>query len=210
MARLAALLFASAMALAPCGAESAPAAKHAPAAKPAAAAKAVPPRAAPASKGAPPGVVAPEEDALPAVSWSAEDGPRSAATVTGRCLEGPRPETCAHLAFLQCQRAHGSQDPKDMNDCADYARAGWDDRLGAGMDRLQQIMDQTARTKPAPRALVASQKKWRAWSLADCEIQTEATRGGALHPMDVDLCLSGHAAARALELEQLASIWGRR
>jgi uncharacterized protein YecT (DUF1311 family) len=176
--------------------------------------RAGPVKRAPAAKARPaPKSVVPTTPILPPntladLALTKEEGRASAIKVTSRCLEGPQPEACAHLAFLQCKMALGAQAEQELNDCAAYARAAWDERLEAATSRLLQVMQQTGRAKPAPRALVASNKKWQGWSASDCETQTEATRGAALHALDVNLCLSGHATARVVELQQLAALWG--
>jgi uncharacterized protein YecT (DUF1311 family) len=194
---LKALLIAGALVLTAGGASAAPAQK-----RPAAAKRAPPPKAAPAPE-------APEADGVSESSWTAEAGAKTAAAVIARCTDGGQAESCAHVAFLRCQQTFGSRDAQVLLNCAGFDRAAWDDRLAAAMDKLQSVMTQTRRTQPAPSAMAASQKKWRSWSEADCETQTKATRGAELHPMEVNLCLSDHAAPRALELDQLAALWGR-
>jgi uncharacterized protein YecT (DUF1311 family) len=141
-------------------------------------------------------------------SWTAQDGPTSAAKLTGQCLEKGAPDVCAHMAFVRCRvAAADARDPQALLSCAAFARGAWDERLDADMDRLQAVMKAAGRTEPSASALQASQRKWRSWSEDDCETQTRATRGGVLHPMEIDLCLAGHAAPRAQELEQLAALW---
>jgi len=203
MARLFAVIFcAGALALAPAVAGSAPAAKSASAAKKAPSAK----RPAKAPPAAPPVPVAPPRDPT---RWVGDAGLPSAKTVIAACLEGPRPETCAHAAFLQCDREAEGETQQTMNACAGYSRAAWDERIVAVVGRLQALMEKTGRTRPTPRAINSSQKRWQGWSEDDCEMQTEGSRDGTLHPMEVDLCLADHAAARTRELEQLERIWSR-
>jgi len=229
MARtLAAFLLAGALALAGGDAGLAQTAKPAPA-KPAAAPAAKPAAAkppvkaaakAPARKAAPKKAaakpkaplaeveVAPQID--PRTLWTPEAGPQSAKTAIAKCLDGPRPEACAHAAFLQCDRELGSgQDPDNLSACSAYGRGAWDERVDGALGRLLDVMQQTGRTKPSSRALVSSQRKWQSWSDSDCEVQTQSSEGAALHAMEINLCHSDHTAARARELEQLEKIWGR-
>ena len=207
MARnLAVILLAGAVALAPAVVAGAPAAKSAAAAKKAPAAKKATKRPAPkAAAEAPPPAPAPTDP----TRWQGEAGLPSARTAIAACLDGPRPETCAHTAFLQCDRESGSQAPETMNACAGYSRAAWEERIGAVIGRLQALIQKTGRARPTPRALASSQKRWQGWSEDDCDMQTEGSNGATLHPMEMDLCLSDHAAARTLELEQLERIWSR-
>lgn len=224
MARtLAALLLSGALALAAGGAGLAQTAKPAaaPAAKPAAAKPPVKAAAkAPAKKPAPKKAaakpkaplaeveVAPQID--PKTLWTPEAGPPSAKAAIAKCLDGPRPEACAHAAFMQCDRElSAGQDPDSLIACSAYGRGAWDERLDGVLGRLLDIMQQTGRTKPSSRALVSSQRKWQSWSDSDCEVQTQSSEGAALHGMEINLCHSDHTAARARELEQLEKIWAR-
>jgi uncharacterized protein YecT (DUF1311 family) len=195
------------LALAPAIAASAPAAKSAPAARKAPAKKApAAKRPAKATPEAAPVISAPPPDPT---RWVGDAGLPSAKSVIATCLEGPRPETCAHTAFLQCDRESGEQGQQTMNTCAGFARAAWDARITGVVERLQALITKTGRTRPTPRSLASSQRRWQGWSEDDCDMQTEGSRDGVLHPMEVDLCLSDHAAARTRELEQLERIWSR-
>lgn len=190
-----ALMFAGALALAADGAGAA-----APAKKPAAARKAAKPK--------PTTITPAPAEPAETYSWTAQDGPKSAAKITDGCLEKGAPDVCAHMAFTRCREsAADARDPQALLSCAAFARGAWDERLDNDIDRLAAVMKDTGRAEPSQSALATSQRKWKSWSEDDCETQTRATRGGVLHPMEIDLCLAGHAAPRAQELEQLASLW---
>lgn len=77
------------------------------------------------------------------------------------------------------------------------------DRLAAGkaeQSRLRSLFDQQR------RELVASQKLWSEWNEAECKAQV-GTEPGSMASYDMNLCLSDHAALRAIELEHLVDWW---
>ena len=57
--------------------------------------------------------------------------------------------------------------------------------------------------------LIASEQAWDAWNVPDCEMQAALSQGGTYHRHDLDICLSNHAAHRAIELEALSETWGK-
>ena len=99
-----------------------------------------------------------------------------------------------------------------MNDCAAFSRSAWEDRRALTAKRLTAAKRSDA-VFPSPRphiaTLIASEQRWVAWNGPDCEMQAALSQGGTYHAYDRDICLSNHAANRAIELEMLGETWGK-
>lgn len=145
-----------------------------------------------------------------------EIGFKRAEIVISQCLEqaastaDARPDGCVHSAFLACEREHGTASQRDLNDCAVFSRKAWEKRLDTVRAQLlgaQTIDPKFGRAEPMVEQLRKSERRWREWSEADCEMQAAGSKGGTIHTMLLSLCLSNHAAQRALELEALTFWW---
>lgn len=99
-----------------------------------------------------------------------------------------------------------------MNDCATFSRLAWEYRLALTTKRLTAAkQSDTAFPSPSQHIamLIASEQRWDAWNGPDCEMQAALSQGGTYHRYDLDICLSNHAANRAIELEALGETWGK-
>jgi uncharacterized protein YecT (DUF1311 family) len=145
---------------------------------------------------------------------------KRAEAVIAQCLEraastpGARPDDCVPAAFLTCEREHGNMSQRDLNDCAAFSRRAWEKRLDVALSQLlgAQTIDpkKFGRAEPEVERLRQSNQRWREWNEADCELQAgDAEGGGTMRSMQRDLCLSAHAAHRALELEALIFWWDK-
>jgi uncharacterized protein YecT (DUF1311 family) len=146
-----------------------------------------------------------------------EAGFKRAEVVIAQCLErvastpDTRPGDCVHAAFATCEREHGTMSQRDLNDCAAFSRRAWEKRLDAALSQLlgaQTIDPKFGQAEPEVERLRESDRRWREWNEADCELQAgDAEGGGTMRSMQRDLCLFEHAAHRALELEVLIFWW---
>ena len=101
---------------------------------------------------------------------------------------------------------------RDLNDCAAFSRSAWEKRLEAVRAQLlgAKTIDPKWQAEPMVARLRESDRRWREWNEADCELQAgDAERGGTMRSMRLSLCFSNHAAHRAIELEAQVFWWDR-
>jgi len=163
---------------------------------------------------------APRADTWGSPDLGYEAGFKRAEAVIAQCLErvSSTPDTeagdCVRSAFLACEHEHGNMSQRDLNDCAAFSRAAWTKRLEAALSQLlgaKTIDPKFGQAEPEIERLRESNERWRAWNVADCELQAgDAEGGGTMRSMELDLCLSDHAAHRALELEGLIFWWDKK
>lgn len=123
----------------------------------------------------------------------------------------PEAKDCVRAAFLACEEEHGTSQ-RDLNECAYYSRGAWEARLTAAISRLKSaktINPKFGRAEPQKKLFGESQHLWDEWNAADCDMQHEGSKGGSMHPYLVSICLSDHAAHRALELDGLIWWWSK-
>ena len=132
-----------------------------------------------------------------------------------QCLErvastpSAKSDDCVHAVFLTCESEHGNMSQRDLNDCAAFSRRAWEKRLDNVRSQLLSAttIDPKRPAEPMVKRLQESERRWREWSEADCELQAAGSRGGTMHQMQLGLCHSNHAAHRAIELEALVFWW---
>lgn len=146
-------------------------------------------------------------------SWSDENGTLRAKAVIGNCLNSLNASQsagiCVPRVFEACEDEHGTSQ-RQMNDCATFSRLAWEGRRADAAKRLMAAKSSGVRfPSPAPhiKHLVESEGRWDAWNRSDCEMQAAFSEGGTYHRYDLDICLSNHAANRAIELERLIDVW---
>jgi len=146
-------------------------------------------------------------------SWSDENGTLRAKAVIGDCLNGLSASQsagiCVPRAFEACEDEHGTSQ-RQMNDCATFSRLAWEGRRVDAAKRLMAARSSGVRfpsPEPHIKHLVESEGRWEAWNRSDCEMQAAFSEGGTYHRYDLDICLSNHAANRAIELERLIDVW---
>jgi len=148
--------------------------------------------------------------------WASESGTARAKAIIESCLSEADSalsgrQVCASRPFEACENEHGTSQ-RQMNDCATFSRLAWEDRRALAAKRLISAQ-QSDIIFPSPSRhivmLIASEKAWRAWNVSDCEMQAALSQGGTYHRYDLDICLSNHAANRAIELEALSETWGK-
>ena len=101
---------------------------------------------------------------------------------------------------------------RDLTDCATFTNQAWQARLEAVKSRLfkaKTIDPRFGSAEQRVQRLVESQDRWKTWTKGDCDPQAEGSKGGSMHGMEVQLCLSRHAAQRGIELEALTFWWGK-
>jgi uncharacterized protein YecT (DUF1311 family) len=100
---------------------------------------------------------------------------------------------------------------RDLNECAHFSRRAWEKQLEAAMSQLLGAMTIDPKfgvADPEVERLRESDRRWREWNDADCELQAgDVEGGGTMRRMLLDLCISNHAAHRALELDGLIFWW---
>lgn len=145
--------------------------------------------------------------------WSDGNGVLQAEAVIGNCisdLNAPQSAgICVPRAFEACEDEHGTSQ-RQMNDCATFSRLAWEGRRADAVKRLMAAKSSGARfplSEPHIKHLAESERRWDAWNRSDCEMQAAFSEGGTYHRYDLDICLSNHAANRALELERLIDVW---
>ena len=146
-----------------------------------------------------------------------EGGVERAQQVIAQCLEvaertPPREEKdCVRAAFLACEDEHGTSQ-RHLNECAAYSRRAWEARLAAAVSSLMSaktIDPRFGRAEPRKELFSHNQRRWEEWNSADCDMQHEGSKRGSMHPFLVSICLSNHAAHRALELDGLIWWWSK-
>ena len=150
--------------------------------------------------------------------WTGEFGQAKAKVIIQECLDraretpGMNSYACVNSAFEQCEkeREGGHMSQKDLTACASFSRRAWEARLAEVRAMLREedpANSGRAYLLPLLRKLRESDRHWDAWSADYCALQSERSRGGSIHGMQVDRCLADHAAYRAWELEGLAEDW---
>ena len=118
--------------------------------------------------------------------------------------------SCVRAAYRACEDEHGTSQ-RDMNDCSAFSNAAWEARIASTISRfLSAKSTETrlfAKTEEAKQQLTQSQRRWSEWNAADCEFQAQGTEGGSMHPFATSICLSDHAAVRAIDLQELIEWW---
>jgi uncharacterized protein YecT (DUF1311 family) len=137
-------------------------------------------------------------------------GERQARQAISQCLSraektpGMRPEHCAEAVYQACEKAHGNMSQRDMNECAAFSQRAWEKRLAAirlillGPNSAEEPDDTNARLRGQ---LSENEPQWDKWNERDCELRASFFKGGTMQPFEKRMCLSNHAANRALELE---------
>lgn len=157
---------------------------------------------------------APAQDA--ADQWTAETGIDRAKSALAQCSAAApdKPSgraTCVLAAFEACEDEHGTSQ-RALNDCAAFSRGAWEARLAAARSRLFAAKSADS-LFGSPDKLIAlltdSERRWDAWNGPDCDIQAALSEGGSFHRYELYICLSNHAAYRAIELESLIQVWGK-
>ena len=162
---------------------------------------------------------APDVPGAKADPWAQrESGLERAKATISQCLEraGSTPPTdaqpCVNAVYIACETEHGTMSQHDLNDCAYFSYRAWDARRIAARTRLfgaRTIDPRFGRAEPRVQKLEESERRWDEWSEADCEMQVPSSEVGSMKAMERALCLSSHAAHRALELEALEFWWAK-
>jgi len=148
--------------------------------------------------------------------WIGQNGTARAKAIIEACLQDASSRlsdrmVCVPRVFEACEDEHGTSQ-RQMNDCAAFSRRAWDERRALTAKRLASAK-QSETVFPSPdrhiAMLVASEQRWDEWTGPDCEMQAALSQGGTYHSYDIDICLSNHAAYRAIELEALSETWGK-
>jgi uncharacterized protein YecT (DUF1311 family) len=137
-------------------------------------------------------------------------GERQARQAISQCLDranktpGMLPEYCVRAAYQACEKAHGNMSQRDLNECAAYSQRAWERRLAA--IRLVLLRAKGAEgpddtNASLRRQLKENEPQWDKWNERDCEIQASLFKGGSMQPFIKMMCLSSHAANRAVDLE---------
>jgi uncharacterized protein YecT (DUF1311 family) len=153
----------------------------------------------------------------PTDRWVFEGGAELAGRTIAQCFERGQgspdfePLYCVHVALALCLEEHGTNQHA-MNDCSSLSKQAWEARLAQVVEQFRgakTIDPKFGTAEPVVQRFQESQQRWVAWNQADCELQAGPAPGGSMRPMLLDLCLSDHAANRALELEGMAWWWGK-
>ncbi len=138
--------------------------------------------------------------------WTDTNGAHEATRVIVECLAivGPAGpsltrEQCIRAPLDACSNRHATNE-MTLAECTRFTRDAWDARLAKQEDRAR------AAGPVAAKALQKSDARYRAWSDADCAVQT-GDAGGNYNAEQQNICVFTHAAWRALELETLADEW---
>lgn len=169
------------------------------------------------TQGAASNAQAPRLDPWGSPEFGYERGFQRAEEVIGQCLErvastpDAKSDDCIQAVFRTCEREHGTMSQRDLNDCAAFSRKAWEKRLDAVRSRLfsAATIDPERPAEPMVERLRESDRRWREWSEADCELQAHRSSGGSMHQLELFICHSNHAAHRAIELEALVVWWDR-
>ena len=118
--------------------------------------------------------------------------------------------SCIRAAYKVCEREHGTSQ-RDISECAAISRSAWEARIASMISRFLSAKSAETRlrasTEEAKQQLVSSQRRWKEWSVADCEIQAKGTENGSTHSFSKSICQSDHAAMRAIDLQRLIDWW---
>ena len=162
---------------------------------------------------------APDPSGATADPWAqGESGLERAKATISQCLEraASTPPTdaqpCVNAVYIACGSEHGTMSQHDLNDCAYFSYLAWDARRSAVRTRLlgaKTIDPRFGRAEPRVQKLEESARRWDEWNEADCEMQVPSSEVGSMKAMERALCLSSHAAHRALELEALEFWWAK-
>ena len=137
-------------------------------------------------------------------------GNRQADQAISRCLDranktpGMLPEHCVRAVYDACEKAHGNMSQRDLNECTAFSQRAWEKRLAAirlvlfGAKGAERPDDTNANLR---RQLSENEPQGDKWNERDCEIRASFFEGGTVQPFEKQMCLSSHAADRALELE---------
>jgi hypothetical protein len=137
-------------------------------------------------------------------------GERQADQAISRCLDraektpGMLPEHCVRAAYQACEKAHGNMSQRDLNECAAFSQRAWEKRLAAirlVLLRAKGAEGSDDTNASLRRQLRENEPQWDKWNQRDCEIRASFFEGGTLQPFEKRMCLSRHAADRALDLE---------
>lgn len=149
-------------------------------------------------------------------SWATEaGGVRRAKLVIEQCLtsaaqQSKLPASCVRAAFEACEREHGTSQ-HDENDCSSMSYKAWRIRIDDTVAHFNRTKNSNTRlgdvAEATKRRLVESQVQWNQWNEFDCQVQAAGTEGGSIHPMTISMCLSNHAAERAIDLQRLIDWW---
>jgi uncharacterized protein YecT (DUF1311 family) len=138
--------------------------------------------------------------------WTDANGAHEAALVIVECLaivgpEGPSltREQCIRAPLDACSNRHATNE-MTLAECTKFTRDAWNARLTKEENRARAAGPVVA------RALEKSEAQYRAWSDADCAVQT-GDDGGNYNAEQQNICVFTHTAWRALELETLADLW---
>ena len=141
--------------------------------------------------------------------WTEANGAHEAALVIVQCLAAVGPagpsltrEQCIKAPLDACSNRHATNE-MTLAECTRFTRDAWNARLTKQEDRARAAGPLVA------RALDKSEARYRAWSDADCDVQT-GDDGGNYNAEQESICVFTHAAWRALELETLADWWEGR
>jgi uncharacterized protein YecT (DUF1311 family) len=136
--------------------------------------------------------------------------------VIGQCLaqvdQTPRQSrySCVRAAYEACEIEHGTSQ-RDMNECSALSYEAWNARIADVMASVARAKSSETRlglkAEEAKHQLVESQLRWSEWNAADCELQAKGTEGGTIRPFAISICLSDHAAVRAIDLQAIIERW---
>jgi uncharacterized protein YecT (DUF1311 family) len=144
--------------------------------------------------------------------WDTETGVQSAKAEIARCLGRERadPVICTDAPYYLCLREIGPNHQLNMNDCAQFSLAAWEDRLTNVRSRLygpsRKIRREPSDAKPLAQ-LRASDQAWQKWYEGACDVQNVHTRSGSMHRHEIGICMAHQAAARALDLQRTLNAW---
>ena len=118
--------------------------------------------------------------------------------------------SCVRAAYEACEDEHGTSQ-SDMNTCAAFSNAAWEARIASTISRFVSATGSETRlgdlAVEAKQEIVQSQRRWSEWNASDCELQTKGAEGGSIYPLSKSICLSDHAAVRAIDLQEIIEWW---
>jgi uncharacterized protein YecT (DUF1311 family) len=118
--------------------------------------------------------------------------------------------SCIRAAYTACEREHGTSQ-RQLNECSAWSYRAWTARIDGTMASFASAKGTDTRlglkAEEAKRELVESQQRWSEWIAAECELQAKGTEGGSIRPFTISICLSDHAAVRAIDLQRLIEWW---
>ena len=149
--------------------------------------------------------------------WETQNGGlERAKQVIDQCFahaDGTPRETrysCVRVAYEACEDEHGTSQ-RDMNQCAATSNAAWEARIASTISGFVSAKGSETRlgdlAEEAKQELVQSQRRWSEWNAADCALQTKGEEGGSIYPLSKYICLSDHAAVRAIDLQEIIEWW---